>query len=490
MWRPIEAAVVSDKIALSLIAEADARLKVSNSRILEAYAKWERARYLPLDNLLDDVPVSPISGAALVHCSTENHLAKLCTEYNIEALLVSPASDRALGGMIVPTWRFQFGDGEYRRHLLPGLWEVVEQSPTMISLTESAPGNGPQHVLETVMIRTDPRSWLRNQLAIADKAASLLSRWLPPKPKRQYQCWAKDNPVVVSRSAPTNSLDETQAVIRMLARFGRHAIASTFTREQWQLAIDSSADSLQLINPQILIPPRDRFWADPFPIQKDGTLHVFIEEYLYSTAQGHISVLSRNSSGGWSEPTKVVDRPYHISYPFVFEHAGELFMLPETTSAGQIELYRCVEFPTKWELDTALVENFVGNDPTLFQQDDGTWWLIVDRSCDLHLFYSVSPRGPFVAHEGNPVKSDSRNTRPAGRIFRLGNDLVRPAQDCSMRYGREVVFNKIVSLNPESFEEVEIGRLRLSRTEAIGCHTFNRIDGITIVDRLVRRMKW
>jgi hypothetical protein len=164
-------------------------------------------------------------------------------------------------------------------------------------------------------------------------------------------------------------------------------------------------------------------------------------------------------------------------------------MLPETIASGQIELYRCLEFPAKWDLDTVILEGLAGAEPTLLQQDD-TWWLFLDVDGDLHLFYSGSPRGPWIAHEANPVKSDARNTRPAGRIFRWGEDYIRPTQDCSIRYGREVVFNKIIRLNRESFDETEIARLPTGWDDAIGCHTFNRADGLTVVDRLVTRRRW
>ena len=100
---------------------------------------------------------------------------------------------------------------------------------------------------------------------------------------------------------------------------------------------DITRDFRRLSDPEVLTPPPDRFWCDPFLLQRDGALHMFVEEYLYESGGGHISMLSRSASGNWSEPRTVLERPYHMSYPFIFEHEGELLMLPETTAAGRID---------------------------------------------------------------------------------------------------------------------------------------------------------
>ena len=494
MWQSIESAATSGDIEVAFVAQLGTAPKRSQPWILDLYENWERRRFLPAGNLLDDiaVPVKP-TGRALSYFSVEpDRLSALCKEYDVNVMLLSPAADRVLAPntLSVPCWRIQFGDGDPRKQLLPGLWEVVERTPTFISIIETKPGDRTPHVLESVLIKTDIRSWMRSQAGIALKASELLRRWLPPKPDRRSRCADDTLTVIPDELKPADNLETARAVGRQLARFLRHAVMSRLTFDQWQIVIDESTDGLQLVDPQVLRPPRDRFWADPFPIQRNGGIWVFLEECLYSEPnRGYISVICRESSGAWSTPKKVLDRDYHVSYPFVFNYSSDLFMLPETTSARRIELYRCVEFPTKWELCKILVENFLGAEPTLFEQD-GTWWLFVEVSADLHLFYAASPLGPFAPHKSNPVKSDYRNTRPAGRIFALGDTLIRPTQDCSIQYGRAVVFNKIMHLDRESFKEVEIARLHHPWPEAIGCHTFNRVGKLTIVDRLVRMRRW
>ena len=61
------------------------------------------------------------------------------------------------------------------------------------------------------------------------------------------------------------------------------------------------------------------------------------------------------------------------------------------------------------------------------------------------------PLGPWKPHKRNPVKSDVRNSRPAGRLFYWNGDLYRPAQDSSQRYGYAMSINRVLRLTPDEF---------------------------------------
>lgn len=488
MWEPLQSAVTEGRVALVAVASISGLPKPPRRWIVELYAKWERKRYLSADSLLQDVDVAARSGEQVLSFGAHevDQLATQLANCRADVLLVTPEADQAIPDAIgIPVWKFQFGASE-RQHGDPGLWEVFERSLSTISLVETSLAPGSPRVLETIVGRTDPRSWIRNQLGLADKASDVLRRWIPPQTFRAQRI----EPGFTSEARSQNGAGRgsSLAVLGLLARFGKHAGSAALNVGQWQLAVDTAQGFRHLSNPEILTPPVDRFWCDPFLLIRDSVLHVFVEECLYESDRGHIAMLSRSPSGEWSGPSTVLDRPYHLSYPFVFEHEGQLLMLPETTAVGRVQLYRCVRFPDQWELDTVLVDNFAGADATLWFQAE-RWWMFVDARDELYIFYSDSPRGPWHPHRGNPVKSDSRSSRPAGRIFQSGADVIRPAQDCSVQYGREVVFNKVTRLAVCEFEEVEVGRLRTPWNANTCCHTFNQLDGITVVDRLVQRRR-
>lgn len=266
--------------------------------------------------------------------------------------------------------------------------------------------------------------------------------------------------------------------------------------EQWQIAfqIDSpefeGGKSLRYLEP-----PRDRFWADPFPIDAGDKLHIFFEEKIYSEAHGTIQVATMNSAGELEGIRPALVKPFHLSYPFIFEFSGDRFMIPEAGGSGKIEVYKAKTFPHEWEVACVLMEDIRAADCTLIERD-GIWWMFVGRDYQglqmgnelLSLFYASSPFGPWHPHPCNPIKLDIRNARGAGNLFVHDGQLYRPAQDCSGYYGRAVNINHVKVLTKTDYEEIAVGRLVPEwDPTAKGLHTYNRHGRLTVIDLPVRR---
>ena len=172
-------------------------------------------------------------------------------------------------------------------------------------------------------------------------------------------------------------------------------------------------------------------------------------------------------------------------------------MLPESSENGTVDLYRAVEFPHRWTLERTLISGVRAVDPTLVAAA-GRLWLFVNVAepgaaidDELHLYLATSLDGPWLPHAANPVVSDVRRARPAGRVFQAGGDLVRPSQDCSRGYGRAVVLNRIDVLTPEEYAETPIGRIEPTWSPGlIGTHTYNATGQIEALDaqRFVPRL--
>ena len=66
------------------------------------------------------------------------------------------------------------------------------------------------------------------------------------------------------------------------------------------------------------------------------------------------------------------------------------------------------------------------------------------------LFYSDDPLSKnWNPHTLNPIVSDIRNARPAGKIFVMNNKIIRPGQNCFQIYGNSFSFNEITKLNEQ-----------------------------------------
>ena len=76
-------------------------------------------------------------------------------------------------------------------------------------------------------------------------------------------------------------------------------ISSFFFLDQWAILTAKGAgyDSLQWSMFRSLIPEKDRYWADPFVVDKDNNYYIFIEEKIYATGRGRIACLMLDKEG-------------------------------------------------------------------------------------------------------------------------------------------------------------------------------------------------
>lgn len=276
-------------------------------------------------------------------------------------------------------------------------------------------------------------------------------------------------------------------------------LASFFYLDQWVImtAQGIGTESLQWNQFHSLIPDKDRYWGDPFVLAKEDRYYIFIEEKIYATGLGRIACLTLDREGRVLSNQAVLERPYHLSYPFIFEEDGEIFMIPETAGNRSIELYRCVQFPGEWEFVKTLMTDIYAVDATLLEYEN-KYWLFANikepggSSLDaLHLYYA--PLGPltneWTPHPRNPIVKDIRSARPAGRIFMQDGKLIRPSQDSSRRYGYSLRFNRITRLDENEYAETTESTFEPAGGRMLATHTFNQAGGLTVVDAIIRRRK-
>jgi hypothetical protein len=133
-------------------------------------------------------------------------------------------------------------------------------------------------------------------------------------------------------------------------------------------------------------------------------------------------------------------------------------------------------------------------DATLAQIGD-RWWMFANGAIadacvgdELYLFHAPTPLGPWTAHRRNPVVSDVRHARPAGRIFCREGVWYRPAQNSAVSYGHSMTIQRIVTLTPDRYEEREVSRILPDWAPGLtATHTINAIDGLTVIDARLRR---
>ena len=232
-----------------------------------------------------------------------------------------------------------------------------------------------------------------------------------------------------------------------------------------------------------------RFYSDPFPVEKDGRTFLFLEDLEHRLNRGVISVVEFDSSGPVGTPRPVLDTGSHLSYPFVFEHGGEMWMVPESCSTASVDLYRAERFPEGWVKQATLVSGVVASDATLFEHD-GRWWMFAtvqdgggSYSDALHLWSAPELLGPWTPHRRNPVLVDLATARPGGRVVRRGQKLIRPFQDCREGYGTALGLAEIIRLDDDGFEQRVETILRPGPLwPGHRLHTLNRAGPLECID--------
>ena len=412
-------------------------------------------------------------------------------------ILRGPVLDTARYGL----WSFHHDDNLEYRGGPPLFWEVYEANPvsgTILQILTSSLDGG--KVIYRGHSATNLRSLYRNRNPIYWKTTEFMLRRLRDLDRHGWP-YIESLPTYSEAQPITPKIYRTPHAGQMLrfltGQFLRAAKASFRSRTrggftQWFLAIRprSAANNFASAAGYKRLPvPPDRFYADPKLVTIDGKTWLFFEDYRYSEKRALISCCELAPDGTPGEAFEVLRRPYHLSYPFVFEHEGAMYMIPETRENQAVELYRAEDFPRRWVFEKPLLENVAAVDATI-HHDGQRFWMFVGLSsgrystCDeLALYSSPSLHGPWQPHPQSPVISDVRRARPAGALFTDAGKLIRPSQDCAKAYGYALNFSEIVTLTETQYEERFLGQITPDWSpDNLGTHTYTRSGQFEVID--------
>jgi hypothetical protein len=234
-------------------------------------------------------------------------------------------------------------------------------------------------------------------------------------------------------------------------------------------------------------PPQGGYFADPFLIRRNGRLWLFCEELRYAEGKGAIACMEVQPDGQLGEPMRVLARPYHISYPAIFEMDGEVFMIPETVQSGKVELYHAVSFPHSWVKVRDLL-SIRAADCTPFVHEGRVWLFVpaidpAESSYQLLLFHAPRPDGDWALHPASPLSLDVRYARCAGAIVVRDGQLFRPSQNCAPYYGHQLNIHQITRLDPDGYEEHLVHTIAPQAWPGLrGVHTYAICGDIEAID--------
>lgn len=399
-------------------------------------------------------------------------------------------------------WSLHHGDSAVNRGGPPAFWEVVNQEPiTGVTLQVLSEKLDAGQVLGKAFCKTDATSFNRNQQSVYAAGVELFCARLKDLAEIGPEKFFKNVSITDNQFAKVLYRDPQNFRAMLIALvFGWRRLIelwdSIFFIRHWVIAYHQNQETqFNFSKSTILASPHFADWADPFVFRHQGIDYLFFEHLARNKRFGEI--LCHRMDQLQRAPMRVLEEPYHLSYPTMLEHEGKLYLLVESGAAKLISLYVCEAFPNKWKKLNPLMAGIELYDPTLFYHD-GLWYLFGTKrlaagtSADmyLHIFYSSRLDGEWLPHAMNPITRDVRGSRPAGKIFIREGKLIRPAQLGAPRYGSGVMFMEIIKLSPTEYEERVVNNLLPWGRKILATHTYSAGNGWHVTDAQVRRFRF
>lgn len=413
---------------------------------------------------------------------------------NMQSDVAICATDVTVGPELISEFQLvlqaRYGDKRLVRIGPPGFDEVLQASDETQLYIERLEGTSLNRIILTQGSFPTAETFVRNHSMSLLQATGLLRRVLlapdcgqPAHKPRMESPWVTPPTLAVSLWSQLTYVAKTmrRQALKRAKRPGSWSVAYLFS-SNWRTPELERSTPIQN--------PPGRYLADPFVFRHKSHYYCFVEDFDVKSGRGAISVVKILSSGA-SEPIPVLKEDFHLSYPFVFEHDGEIFMCPETHESGEIRLYRARNFPLSWERSETLIEGVSAVDTNIFFANN-RWWIATNlallpglsHASELHMFSSAALLGGvWEPHPGNPVVSGPSAARNGG-FFRDEDSIFRVFQVQKFGvYGHGFGVARIKTLTSSSYqEEVELEMSPRFFPKNRAAHSFSYRDGLIMVD--------
>lgn len=233
--------------------------------------------------------------------------------------------------------------------------------------------------------------------------------------------------------------------------------------------------------------PHGHFYADPMLFQSEGKVWLFLEDYLYEPNEARSILVAEVSDDGQLGPfVPVLDTNHHVSYPLIFTHEQDVYMMPETAADRTVKLYRALRFPHEWHCEQVVFPHPAYDTTPLYHE--GTWYFfttIPERGlehCMTHLFWADTLMGEWHLHPASPIAGHAEG-RGAGPIFEEEGRMIRPTQCGRPIYGYSFSFDEIVQLDRHTFAQQRLATFEPTWHRHLkGMHTYGRAGRVEVID--------
>ncbi len=412
-------------------------------------------------------------------------------------LAAEPLSNELLKSVRFGEWTFNFTETQSPTFDWTGFWEVKEKAAlTITAVNIRQASESVSKTLATAAYNTKFSAAL-NGAFVEEKSVILMMRELRRLADTRELKPQRHEPLKAKTTLP-GMFDATAYMFRLAG----NVLGKIMIQARSRLGLDARSWRVHIGNGSVenFVPGQttelklaEGMWAaDPFLFRWNNEDYIFFECF------------PNNRQNAWISVAKLADNKvellgtclrtsYHLSYPFIFNDGGDIFMIPETHQTNRVEVWRCTQFPLRWELYATTLEGQSPADTIMFRTD-GQWWLLtslsdhyayMDHCSELYAFAVDGPAlRSVVPHKRNPVIIGSDVARNAGRVHIVGDRLLRPSQcNSNGTYGYGLNIQEITKIDSNEYAESAVRLVRPDFMSGIvGCHHIDILGDRFVID--------
>lgn len=405
-------------------------------------------------------------------------------------------SSRLPGGAILDSarlgvWSFNH-DQQKQRDLIACFWDMYDLVPEIDAVLQRLTTDADKSiVLQTSSIKNTKHSVRRNLKALREASipmvrgaiVDILHGAVDPNGTAAY---------TGTPALPTN-LEMLRFCSRTFYHQVKNLLRMAFLNDHWQLAASRTttdeilANGLKDISILKAGDINSFYYADPFILNDSAnSLAIFAEKLDCKSRRGSlVNVGVSFDANGIRETTTttVLEMPTHLAYPSIVRTADKNYLIPDSRQYGRILIHDIDDAGTI-SSQAVLIDDRKLNDPTVFFHDSKYWLFATTQQGELYIWYSSNLTDGWRPHEKQPAMVSPSRTRGAGAVFLHNNALIRPTQDCSEHYGKQIYLNRICVLNEHSFLQETIGKIPpiVDGVTFDGLHTISAGQHHVVVD--------
>ena len=271
----------------------------------------------------------------------------------------------------------------------------------------------------------------------------------------------------------------------------KNRIKDLLVKEEWCVAVRKMGEKPLFENKDFtgfrVLKNTFRYWcADPFIIEKNGTVYVLFEAYDRFKAKGFIGYREIFASGKVGKIKKAIETPYHMSFPYLYSLGEDIFMMPESYASKKLTIYKAVDFPSKWQEEKVILNERVCDSVLLDAQNKSLLLTskIFTADSELYAYKKTSDGYKLVSDE--PIVVGKDIARNGGKVISYNDKLLRVSQDCKKGYGLAVNFSELSFENDKYLEnlvaKVSVKDFSKEIKKYVGIHTYNSTSNYEVID--------